>query len=287
MEKKLTPTHMYKTTVVFLDDDLNFINFLRENIKSKRHNLKFTNTLEEFNRIVRDGQKVKDGLSDILVKLDNELTDLRNHDVFDFDLSLFTKVMDNHNKSSEIGLVCVDNNLGETTGISICNDLAGDIRKILLTGQCNLTDAVAAFNNKTIDIFVDKLDPKLIAKLGSSIDKFVEQYFIDKNYYTNKLLSNRDFKEIFNKIIEDNNIEEYYLIEKDSILIIDNQGNKKLLTCWDDGDFDTYYTLHLDELNGNDSDHLSKIKNDKCIPVGDKLIASSEYKGLYYCITDA
>ena len=297
MAKKLIPTHKYKTTVIFLDDNKLFLKFLEVNLHSKKYNFQFTDNLQSFYELLKNGTVTKQKLPNILVKLDNELDDHVQHNTFDFNLSLFEQIKTIPDKAGEVSLVFVDNNMGHHSGLEICSKLREDVVKVLLTGECEKSDAIQALNDNTINLFLEKnqfnndfefksKNINLIDTIINIVDKSTDDYFIMSNYYNNSLLSNKVFKGLFSKTIDFYNIVEYYLCEKDTFLLITDRGHELLLKCWEENDFENYYYAHYDDQDNQKKEFLDHVKHNKKIPTKIGLVDTVQLSNLYYCITD-
>ena len=286
MEKKLVPTHRYKTSVVFYDDNLCFLEFLKNNLKSDMVEFYFVSDLIQFEEVISKSFFAKKSVPEIINLLDNELNDLEDHAVFDFDFSVFDKIKNNLTKNNEIGLVFIDHELDKSNGIEISSHLEHSIQKILLTGACDLEFAIQALNKKSINMFIDKSENNLINKIYEVMDNFIDNYFINKNYYNNSKLSNKKFHELFNSIIIDFKIIEYYLVAKDSFLLVGVGGTQWLFKFWDENDFIKYYDLHHDSLNNLNNEMLKIMKTQRKIPIGKILLDTKFSNGFYYCLVE-
>lgn len=292
MEKKLVPTHKYKTTVLFLDDNTQFLNFLEKNLISDKYLFKFVSDYKIFQELINQSQSFKQTIPSILNKLDNELTDLRQHESFEFDLTKLETIKNFSDKHNEIGLIFIDNDLGSLNGIDVSSKLSDDMQKILLTGACDLHDAISALSNNHINDYIEKFDLNsnldqdkfLINKVIDIIDYYTDKYFIQKDYYNNFLLCNKTFKALFSKIIAQYNIVDYYLLEKDQFCIKNNKGHEHNFKCWSHSEFDQYYIEHYDEFDENKKTLLQNIKNYSKIPAGTDLLNPMLFENLFYCI---
>ncbi len=292
MNKKIVPTHKYKTTILFYDDNKLFLKFLQDNLVSDKYNFQFVDNLEDFYSIIDKSVNLKKNLPNIVCKLENELSDYAHHEAFDFDLSKFEKIRNIPDKYAEVSVVFIDNELGKQNGIDICSTLPADCKKILLTGECNKTNAIQALNNRTINFFIEKFNfdnnndagNSLIDEIHKHIDDFSDIYFIESNYYNNLLISSPIFKRILSSVQEKFSIIEYYLFEKDMFLLVDNNNKELLLKCWQEVDFDNYYNLHFDDFNQLNSFELKQVMQDKQIPFKQGFIDSLKVEGLYYSI---
>ncbi|MCC2644636.1 MAG: response regulator, partial [Burkholderiales bacterium] len=285
MENKLVPTHKYKTSVVFLDDDINFLNFLKGWLISDNYEFHFVNSQTDLENFIRKSEEQRNKLPPILTKLDNELNDLVNHEAFDFDLSRFMEIRNIPNKSAEMSVIFIDNDLGDYSGIDICSRLSPRLRfkKILLTGDCDKMRAIDALNKQVINLFIDKIDlndntsSSIVDKVLEEIKNFSDYYFIGSNFYNNPLISSTSFKKLFDSILEQYKIIEYYLLEKDMFLLIDNQNREIFFKCWQDADFDNYYKIYFDDLDNSKNTKLKTAMLNKQIPVGHQFIDSVQF----------
>ncbi|MCC2625274.1 MAG: response regulator receiver protein [Burkholderiales bacterium] len=295
MVKKLVATHRYKTTVLFYDDNFEYLDFLKNNLASNRYNFKFVNNLDDFNQYTKLSASVKETLPQLLVRLDNELSDNPKHDSFDFDISRINKLRQVANKSDEISIVFIDNNLknSEYNGLCICGNIGeSSFKKVLLTGECDRIDAINALNSKQIDLYIEKYNlthkaldnVNIIEKIMAELQKLTDRFFIESNSYVNELISNQDFKELFDEIIKKLGITEYYLQDKETFLMIDSEGREIFLTCWNEDKFNVYIELHSDELDSKKLATLDGVKQRKFIPTYFGVKEALKFKNLYYCI---
>ncbi|MFO0320659.1 MAG: hypothetical protein ACK5Z5_09710 [Neisseriaceae bacterium] len=205
MVKKLVPTHKYKTTVLFFDDNLEYLEFLRNNLVSNQYKFLFVNNIEEFNAYVQVSEKTREYLPKPFVKLDNELSDDPKHDSFDFDISNINKLRLINEKTDEISTVFIDNNLNNLNynGYSVCEqNKKYTFNRVLLTGENDRANAINALNSKIIDLYIEKYNldinisshSNIIDKIMLSLNALTDSFFINNNSYVNNLLSNRDFK---------------------------------------------------------------------------------------------
>ena len=288
MEKKLIPTHRYKISVIFLDDDPVFLDFLRENLKTEKYNLIFTNTIAGFNKFIEKSMGYRSSLPEVLTSFNNELNDTNEHALFDFNLSKFTLIKEWPNKSNEIGVVFIDNAMGNELGIDLCAQLSSIIKKILLTGQCDYLDAINAFNNRKIDMFMDKSSDDLLHKILEVMDFFVEKYFIEKDSYNSQLLCSKNLKDLFNnEIFTNHSIIAYYQIEKDAFLLESSNGEEFYLKCWLSKNFEEYYYMHYDEADIADRSYLWLIKERRLLPINGRFVEPKNYMDIYYVFEKA
>ncbi len=288
---KIIPTNKYKTSVLFYDDDRQFLNFLKDNLITDKYNFYFVDNIQDFNRLITQNATIKNSIPSISNRLDYEINDYANHDAVDFDLSKFSEIRNLNEKFLEISVIVIDNELGNQNGIDLCTQIGSEFKKILLTGECDKTSAIQALNNKNINLFIEKFDfnninDNLIDQILKHLESITDTFFIEKNFYSTPLLSNKIFKKIFVETIKKYNICEYYLLEKDMFLLIDNKFSEFYFKCWQEHEFENYYQLNFDEFNEINNIKLKNEVFNKRIPIGEYFIESLQLDNFYYCITD-
>jgi CheY-like chemotaxis protein len=116
MEKKLIATHKYKTRVIFLDDDVDFLEVIQDALNSPAYEVMVVNNYQDFTQLITDSVQAKDNLPSILESMDNEVSDLNDNEALRFNLSKFKEIKHILDRTKEIAVVVVDNNLGEQNG---------------------------------------------------------------------------------------------------------------------------------------------------------------------------
>lgn len=92
------------------------------------------------------------------------------------------------------------------------------MRRVLLTGVFDTSDAINALNDDIISAYLNKNDPRLSDKINAIIEKQQQAYFteINKRFYASgadipDFLNDQAFSRYFNGLFEQHNICEYYL----------------------------------------------------------------------------
>ncbi len=162
--------------------------------------------------------------------IESNETDLEiQHPIFNYD-SIVSMIY-NPLRFQDTAIVITDYCMpGQLNGLEVCNEIKSlPYRKILLTGNADLKTAVNAFNNKLIDRFIDKSVSNLIGELNTLIQEEIEEYFEKISFSipgwdTFEKLKSKEQKEVFFKVLDDNNIVEYYQIEKNVYLMMTAEG---------------------------------------------------------------
>lgn len=295
MVKKLVPTHKYKTSVLFFDDDVDYLKFLKDNLISDKYNFYFVSNIDDFNDLITASENIRRTLPEPFIKLDNELSDDLKHEVFDFNISNLNVLKKINNKSFEVSTVFIDDDLkiSDYDGFSLCESLEGfSFNKILLTGQNDRVKALKAMNSDAVDLYIEKFNTELnlaseqniIEKILGTLDKVTDKFFINKNTYINELITDLNFRKLFSLMVEKYNASSYYLSDRETFLITEYGGSDIHLKCWHKNKFQEYYQLHFDELDYKKAEKLEKIRNEYLIPTKIGLQKPIEYNELYYCV---
>lgn len=260
---KLSPFY-YPTTIVCVDDDNLFLRTLSQFLKE-------SSLISCFNA-PKNAVSFFQKYTPILPKIDflrgcleTDKYDMLKHMPVDLNASSLKELRNNELRHSEVSVLITDYNMPEMNGIDLCRELRElPMKKILLTGEADYQQAVAAFNEGIIDSFVRKDSPTIADDIFFQIQKLTKEYFIEN---TKRLLSHLEtdyllplsdpkFIAFFNEWCKKHHICEYYLIDKvGNFLLIDEQGNK------------SYFIVHTDrtlnnfiELHGDDEDAIDFIR---------------------------
>lgn len=227
----------YPTTVLMLDDDLQFLeNF---NIKlSRKHKTQMTCKPNEAVKAILNSHHPS-----------NNINNKKRHET--------------------ISILIADYNMPETTGIEVCKKLKDSpCKKIILTGEGDLNIAINAFNAGLIDGYLLKGDPDLSNKILEMISTLQNKFF---SYFSNKknkhnetniksLLANQKFKNFFQSHIEQFKIKEFYLTETNNgYLLVDQNDQSTFLVITSRHQLAEY--LDIASYTSNSRELLSGLQN--------------------------
>lgn len=208
--------------------------------------------------------------------LDNDDADLLEHCPIDFNVLKIADMVNYADRFKEISVLVIDYNMPELNGLEVCRLLKeSPIKKILLTGEGDYREAVAAFNEGIINAFIRKDSPSLQEELLTSVKTLTEQYFFERSQV---LLANLETKEplplsdpkfiqFFEKWRNDNAIQEYYLMDKTgSFLCLDEAGKTHYFIVHTNNSLDTFMDLYEDEVSSEIQTLLKDVHDRKKIP---------------------
>lgn len=208
--------------------------------------------------------------------IDSEDSDLIDHCPTDFNVLKIADMVEYANRFQEISVCVIDYNMPELNGLDVCRLLKeSPIKKILLTGEGDYREAVAAFNEGLIHAFIRKDSPTLQEELTTTAQKLTEQYFFERSQV---LLANLETKEplplsdpkfiqFFEQWRKDNAIQEYYLMDKTgSFVCLDESGKTHYFVLHTNNSLNTFIDLYEDEVSPEIQMLLEDIKNRQKIP---------------------
>jgi CheY-like chemotaxis protein len=237
------PIFYFPTTIVCIDDDSIFLDELKTILDTKYNVITFNNSKQALSELKNYTSPVAK-VSFLQSLVEHEYYDAPNHAPINLDMNYLHKLSQLVDRTQEISMLIIDYHMPEMDGMELCVKLYDtQFKKILLTGFVDQHRAINAFNNKLIDGFITKSDINLLKSLTDSIKLLENQYFVELTAtLRNNLeishalpLSDPIFIRFFNNWIKENDIKEYYLIDKNgSFLTIDKH------------DKPSYFIVHTD-----------------------------------------
>ena len=255
-ERTALPAYRFPTTVLFVDDDTNFLaNFSLE--LDERIAFRF---FDAPGPALRDIEKTMSHATAHRRWLHSQREaigwPLRNH-CLRLDLAAIEEVATNPDRFKEIPVVVVDYAMPEMDGLTFCRRIGNpDIKKVLITGVGDERLAVAAFNEGLIDRFILKGDRDAAAQVNTAVNELQEQYFRDASHVVHQSLEGegvhflRDpvFIEYFHRLSADYGVAEYYFVaEPDGFLLVTAPGATYRLIVLDDEQMDAHWEIARDQ----------------------------------------
>lgn len=241
----------HPTTVVFVDDNLDFINSIRAEIKRILHCKFYSEPLNALD-FFKNYYRIKPFTQRCFVKPADEQT---NHLFYNVNLRVIHQEIRTAERFEEVAVAVIDYTMPDMNGVELSQQLRAinpAIRILLLTGEADHDTAVQLFNNGVIDKFVKKSTPELIKVLTQTIKELEDKYFINlSQVIINKMNGSSDnlkrlgdisFVNFFNQLCHEKLIVEYYLIdEQGSFLLIDGKGASYRLVIVDNSEMENFY----------------------------------------------
>lgn len=230
------PACYFPTKIVFVDDNHNFLSCIKKKFDSYDYSFEFH----------KDANLALSHINDTSIErqiggyfhqvLESDLCDSK---VVEYKMRDICDLIYNKKRFDIHSVVFVDYDMPSMDGLEFCSRITNqNIQKILLTGVADELVAIEAFNKGHIHGYIKKQNADLFGKIESFINKFTIKYFNELTYkrevevvgegYTATNIA--QFKEIFNNIVKNNNIVEFYQFDPiGSFLMIDASGSIKTL----------------------------------------------------------
>jgi CheY-like chemotaxis protein len=253
---KTLPLFFYPSTTLLVDDNTLFLKSLNFLFGDDASTMLFTSpqqTLQFFNNY--ESFLCKTNFIRGAIESDNY--DMLNHMPVDFEFSSLQKLRNRIERHSDVAVMITDYNMPEMNGIELCRELRHlPIKKILLTGEAELSLAVAAFNEGAIDCFIRKGTEKIDNEIIFYVKKLSQQFFVEAtkslldHLETDYVLPFSDpiFISFFNEWCTVNSIKEYYLVDKNgNLLVIDEQNKHYYFTIHTERTLNNLVGLHSDD----------------------------------------
>ncbi|MDF2939367.1 MAG: Response regulator receiver [Gammaproteobacteria bacterium] len=236
------PYCFHPSTIILVDDDVHFLKSLSLQLSSHGNCLAYHNPYEalDFLRTYKNTP-----FTDRCVSLSSSVT--QDEPEIRIDLKKIYKEVFNPTRFSEVSIALVDYSMPGMNGVEFCRQIKNrKIKKIMLTGEADAAIAVQAFNEGIIDKFIMKGSPNMIQEVNKAIHEMQIKYYLDLSKLLTIALENNHssppfflldplFSEFFYKIIAENKIAEFYLLENSgNFLLLDAKGNVSWLVVCDE-----------------------------------------------------
>ncbi len=264
--KKL-PLFYSPPTICWIDDDKLFLDAANNLFENEYSYLSFTNPQEAV-AFLDNYQPPSSKINFTREFTESDIYDTRNHLPIDINIAEITKLANTAHLKNEIAILVIDNNMPNMNGLEICEKFKNTpFKKILLTGQTSVTEALDAFNNGLIDKFIVK-DQKVSENLQKNISELSYQYFYE---LTKSLISHLETSKkspVSDPIFIDFffsqgtliNMKEFYLIDSHGSFLVKDKSNS------------TMYFIVMSESDKND---FLKLNDDAFDKVGNLLLKVS------------
>lgn len=264
----------FPTTIMLVDDNMNFLSSLSHELFSRNITNIFFNDCDEAFKTIRDYKKAFSFMSEVLIHPHDDNSRKINIGI---DLHAIHKTVYNPNRFRELSVIVVDYAMPRLNGLEFCSKLKQfPVKKILLTGEADESIAVAAFNDQIIDKYVRKDANNFLNIIENIIKDLEKEYFfkttqiifdslINKPDSPNHSLIDPIFVEFFNDLLIRNKIVEYYLLDNTgSFLLIDIYGTPNWLIVKGDDDFKSY--SEIAEQGAAPASVIDALKYKKMLP---------------------
>jgi len=267
------PLFSYPSTIVCVDDNELFLNVLSRLLSINNSVMSFglpqesIDFLEKYTPLLQKTNFTRGCM-------ETDKYDMLNHMPVDLSAGELLSLRGNPDRNLEITVLVADYNMPDINGIELCRKLSHlPMKKILLTGEADNELAVTAFNEGIIDAFIRKESQSLVKDIEFHTQRLIQQYFFEntkrlRNHLETDFflpLSDPCFSAFFTEWCSQNNIQEYYLIDKQgNILLINEDGEKIYFIVHTDRTLNNFIELHDEDIEARC--FLDSVKSRKKIP---------------------
>jgi CheY-like chemotaxis protein len=268
------PLFYYPTTWVYVDDDNNLLQAMGLAL-NQSNDVKLFQSPKKCLDFLIHYQSPLEKHSFLKSMTHDENYGLLQWSPVDFDVTRLAKLIEDKNRHSEVTVIVIDYHMPEMDGFTLAQKIQKlPIQKIMLTGDKQENKAIEGFNKNLIQRFLQKGVDNLAIKLLHYLKELSTQYF--RNISSPLLsyletdgklpLSDPIFIDYFETYIEENNIVEYYLIDKEgSFLCINSKRKKTCLVVRTESSINALLEIYKSHQTLQKSD-LDELKEYKKIP---------------------
>lgn len=269
----------HPVTILFLDDNQNFLDMVDIELHSKFNMLFFSNPDLALQAIVDSDRFKPKYVTRNFLEEDTISSHSSMVELFSLREMIYEK-----GRFNQIALAIIDQKMPKITGLDFCKLISTkkSIFKMILTIEVDKELVFESFNQGLIEQFLLKKEDNLIEDIIKSIEILKNRYFyqLSKYFFTNlnkrtiELFHNDEFKKIFDQVaLKSNSIEYYLLDDSGSYLFLDRKGNPTWLIIRSEEHF-KYQIEMLEGLDGSDK-IISTLKNRNQLLF---LLGESDYK---------
>ena len=250
----------FPTTNVFIDDSKEYLESLYPILSANKNNIyKFFSNSSDAIEFIKKNVTNNQWYKKYINAQENQNINQQAYNVTRF--SIITNVF-------------IDYNMPGLNGLEVAHELSNlGIRKVLLTGAADQETVIRAFNENLIDGYIRKDNELINEKIIKSINKGNNIYFekIDtvrlnindedfKFKEIERIKKNKEFIDLFNNLIKEHNIIEFYEVEKDlCYLFLDVNAKPFMFYFYSENYLDEFYEFAKEE--GLSKRILSELKN--------------------------
>ena len=244
----------FPTLTVLIDDKQEFLDSITLKLDNQSQSYKLFTNARQAIEYIKTNYKKSQWFYNHIKSLEEEKQD---HKVIELNIHDIYKQIYNKDRFDIITSVIIDYDMPKINGLDVAKELHDlNLSKIFLTGTADEKLAVGAFNNKLIDGFIAKSSEIIYQEIDNRIkeganlyfkevSKSVSPYAIGEN---NIIISNPQFIELFNTLISEKNIVEYYMTESNlSYLFLNKYGRGDMLFLFPNDHLDLMYQMAKEE----------------------------------------
>jgi len=256
METTSVFPYYHPTTVVFVDDNIDFLSNLSLQLEADLAYRLFESPRKALRHL--NNAASAEPLSKRFFASHGEWEGAAlNNPLIRLDMAAIEREMNNTSRFSETSVVLVDYAMPGMDGLTFCRQIENPyVKKILFTGVADETVAVKAFNDGLIDRFVLKNERDVYEQINQAIGELQRSYIRDCCLPITHVLSLRSpgylsdeaFVRLFQQLRREHGFVEYYLsVEPSGFLLLDADAAMSRLVVLTEDELRTHYQIAQDQ----------------------------------------
>jgi len=234
MNKLSVSPYFHPTTVVLVDDNLDFLSNLSLQLDANMAYRLFDSPQKALAHLNNDTRS-RSLRERFFSAISSNRFGLATEPTLRLDLSAIQREVRNTQRFAETAVVIADYSMPQMSGIEFCKQIRNPyIKKVLFTGVADECIAIRAFNEGIIDRFIRKSERDVYDGINTAITELQAAYIHDTAHTINEVLSvgtedclsDPGFVEFFQQLRTQHKFIEYYrATEPNGFLLVDAEGN--------------------------------------------------------------
>lgn len=265
--------YYHPTTVVFVDDNIDFLSNLSLQLEADLAYRLFESPRKALRHL--NNAASAEPLSKRFFSSLSEWDDASSPDpLIRLDMTAIEREMHNTSRFGETSVVLVDYAMPDMDGLSFCRQITNPyVKKILFTGVADETVAVSAFNDGLIDRFVLKSERDVYEQINHAISELQRSYIRDCCLPISHVLSLRSpgflkdeaFTRLFQQLRREHRFVEYYMtVEPSGFLLLDADAAMSRLVVLTEEELHAHYQIAQDQ--GAPAELLAALERGDTVP---------------------
>lgn len=239
----------FPTRTLFVDDSSEFLEGLSLNFSSENRSYKYMKSAKSALDLLNQANQEFFWYKRYLRNLEEEELEKK---LVEFNISDFYRQMFNKSRFKIITTVVVDYDMPEMDGLTFCEKITNpNIFKIMLTGAADKNVALEAYDRGLIQAFIPKQEEQVYTLLAERIKKGTDNYFANLSNVIfmglerekhNAFMKDNNFADFFKKLLQENDISEFYLAEgTGSYVLLNRNGEIDIFNLMPEEDVNQLY----------------------------------------------
>lgn len=264
--------YYHPTTVVFVDDNIDFLSNLSLQLEADLAYRLFESPRKALRHL--NNAACAEPLSKRFFSSHGAWDEASPDPLIRLDMTAIEREMHNTSRFGETSVVLVDYAMPDMDGLSFCRQIVNPyVKKILFTGVADESVAVSAFNNGLIDRFVLKSERDVYEQINQAISELQRRYIRDcclpishvLSLHSPGFLKDDVFTRFFQQLRREHGFVEYYMtVEPSGFLLLDADAAMSRLVVLTEEELRAHYQIAQDQ--GAPAELLAALERGDTVP---------------------